>query len=343
MTKFKRDKSDPYVVAFLEEYRLLKTRHIDDNLSPVFDEEFYCPVAHVTEGIMFKVKDKDVVKDETLGQYFLPIQELLRKVSDGEVEDDSELSVGDYKHVGVHKQVYLDGKKNHGVLDFFVEFIPARMLCQTIEVPGTYFREQKGNDVKLYMNADDDGSAPVITYAGENGVEEKTWMPQRLWHDLYHALTEAKHFIYAVGWSFDVDQLLLRGAELQLVANTKYSAKFGELLKQKSDEGVVVNLMQWDEPSSNFVFPGMMCTFDEKTRTFFHRTKVTSKFMGMTGGDFGVGKNLAFTHHQKFIVMDSPKKDSDERELLGFIGGIDVTKGRWDNRKVVTLHFQHQF
>ncbi|KAL7517426.1 hypothetical protein ACHAWX_002348 [Stephanocyclus meneghinianus] len=36
--------------------------------------------------------------------------------------------------------------------------------------------------------------------------------------------------------------------------------------------------------------------------------------------------------------MDAPKGshsfcDEEERELLGFIGGIDVTKGRWDNRK----------
>jgi hypothetical protein len=67
--------------------------------------------------------------------------------------------------------------------------------------------------------------------------------------------------------------------------------------------------------------------------------------MGMAGGDFGVGKNLAFTHHQKFVVMDAPKEGGDKRELLGFIGGIDITKGRWDNRKVsrvsyvVTSHY----
>ena len=330
----KRDKSDPYVMAFLEDYRLLKTRHIDDNLSPIFDEEFYCPVAHITEGIVFKVKDKDVVKDETLGKYFLPVGELLKKVSDVDVGQDESLSVGDLKHVGIHKVVFLDEKQSHGTLEFFVEFIPARMLCQTMEVPGTYFHEQKGNRVKLYMNADDDGSAPIIKYGGEDGGEEKTWVPPRLWHDLYYAICDAKHFIYAAGWSFDVDQYLLRGAELEYVADSKYSAKFGELLKQKADEGVVVNLMQWDEPSSNFAFPGMMSTFDEKTRTFFSKTRVTSKFMGMAGGELGVGKNLAFTHHQKFIVMDCPKEGGDERELRGFIGGIDITKGRWDNRKV---------
>lgn len=43
----KKDKSDPYVNAYLEDYRLIKTRHIDDELNPVFDEEFYVPVAHM--------------------------------------------------------------------------------------------------------------------------------------------------------------------------------------------------------------------------------------------------------------------------------------------------------
>ena len=54
------DKSDPYVTAFIDDYRLLKTRHYDDDLNPVFNEEFYCPVGHVTDGITFKVKDKDI-------------------------------------------------------------------------------------------------------------------------------------------------------------------------------------------------------------------------------------------------------------------------------------------
>jgi hypothetical protein len=32
--------------------------------------------------------------------------------------------------------------------------------------------------------------------------------------------------------------------------------------------------------------------------------------------------------------MDTPKEGGGKRELMGFIGGIDITKGRWDNRKV---------
>lgn len=214
ITKRKMDKSDPYVMAFIDDYRLLKTRYIDDDLDPQFDEEFYCPVAHYTTGITFKVKDKDVMKDECLGKYTLPVDELLRTVDDADVAADPELSPGDLKRVGVHKVVELDEKSRHGTLEFMVEFIPTRMLHKTMEVPGIYFDETYGNDVKLYMNADDDGSTPIVKYGGPND-DEKTWTPARLWRDIYDKVCEAKHFIYVAGWSVDTGKSIC--ADLNVV------------------------------------------------------------------------------------------------------------------------------
>ncbi|KAL7538619.1 hypothetical protein ACHAXR_008689 [Thalassiosira sp. AJA248-18] len=338
LLKRKRDKSDPYVTAFINDYRLLKTKHIDDDLDPVFNEEFYCPVAHLAEGVTFKVKDKDLVKDESLGKYTLPVGELIKTVDDADIEADPELSPGDLKRVGVHKVVLLDGKKSHGTFEFFIEFIPTRLLSKTMEVPGVYFKETKGNDVKLYMNADDDGSAPVVKYGGD-GDDEKVWTPPRLWRDIYDAICDAKHFVYVAGWSVDTDQYLLRGEELkEAQANGKYSPRIGELLNSKAEEGLVVNLMQWDDYSSNFAFPGMMGTYDEKTREFFKKSKVIARFMNMTGGECntmleGQNKKMAFTHHQKYIIVDAPRADGEGRELFAFVGGIDLTEGRWDNRK----------
>ena len=37
--------------------------------------------------------------------------------------------------MGIRKTVFLDGKKKHGSLEFFIEFIPTKMLKCTIEVP----------------------------------------------------------------------------------------------------------------------------------------------------------------------------------------------------------------
>ena len=64
--------------------------------------------------------------------------------------------------------------------------------------------------------------------------------------------------------------------------------------------------------------------------------------MSMVGGETNTvlqdqNKKMAFTHHQKFIIMDAPKVDGQGRELFAFIGGIDLTEGRWDNRQVCCL------
>ena len=198
LTKRKMDKSDPYVTAFINDYRLCKTKYIDDDLDPIFNEEFYCPVSHVTEGITFKVKDKDIIKDERLGQYILPVSQLIKTVTDADIQEDSTLEPGDLKRCGVHKVVYLNGKKDYGTFEFKMEFIPTRMLSKGMEVPGVYFNSTKGNDVKLYMNADDDGSAPIIKYGGAND-DDKIWQPPRLWKDIYDKMCAAKHFIYVAG------------------------------------------------------------------------------------------------------------------------------------------------
>jgi phospholipase D1/2 len=345
-TKGRIDKSDPYVEAYLDEYRLLKTRVIDDNLDPVFEEEFHCPVAHIGETITFRVKDKDVIKDESLGEYTLSVSDLVQTVTESDIHENPQdkLVPGDLKRVGLHKVVYLSShpkkKEKYGTLEFMIEFIPTRLLPKSPEVPGIYFATTHRNDVKLYMNADDDGSAPIVKYGGIHN-DEKVWTPPRLWRDIYDAICNAKHFIYVAGWSVDTDQYLLRGKELdEALGHGKYNPQIGELLKMKSDEGVIVNLMQWDDYSSNFAFPGMMKTYDEKTRNFFRNTKVNSRFMHMVGGETntvleGQNKKMAFTHHQKFIIMDAPKTDgSGGCELFAFIGGIDLTEGRWDNRQV---------
>lgn len=290
-----------------EDYRLLKTRTISNDLDPVFDEDFYCPVAHVTNGILFKVYDRDRFYDDKLGKCFLPVKELIKTAGDSDEVTNGNIQSGDLLRVGVHKVVYLDGKKSHGSLEFFVEFIPVHLIEHTVEVPGLYFKKSEGNAVQFYMNADDDGSSPDVRYGGPND-DEKLWKPPRLWRDIYDAICNARHLVYIVGWSVDVEQYLLRGAELEEAKRAgNYSPRIGDLLIQKSEEGVVVNLMQWDDYTSNFVFPGMMGSHDEKSRAFFASTKVNSVFVHTVGGSSNTfsehqNKMIGFTHHVSFIL-----------------------------------------
>ena len=113
-------------------------------------------MAQKTDRVLFLVQDKDdVSKNDTLGLYVLPAAELIS---------------ADGKRVGVHKTVYLDGKKKHGTLEFFIEYLPARMLDTGPAVPGIYCAPTAGNDAWLYVNAAADGSAPKVEYVGPDGA-----------------------------------------------------------------------------------------------------------------------------------------------------------------------------
>jgi phospholipase D1/2 len=92
--------------------------------------------------------------------------------------------------------------------------------------------------------------------------------------------------IYITGWSVDVSQSLLRGKEKEeAIKNGKYSPYIGELLKQKAEEGVVVNVLVWDDATSNNILQGMMGTKDEEAKNCFHNSKVTLVLAPMAGDE----------------------------------------------------------
>jgi phospholipase D1/2 len=329
--------SDPYVTVHTDYARIAKTRVIFDDLNPIFDETFYIPMAHYCSGLAFKVKDLDIGKTaEFLGKTFLPATELVRFDADRNA-----------LRVGVHRIVALEGhvlKRGHGMMEYFVEYVPAAMLKNSLTVPGVYFQPQYDNDCKLYVNADDGvDMAPFVTYGGLND-DDRVWTPPRLWRDMYDAICDAKHFIYITGWAVDCKQSLLRGKEWEEVeAAGGYSPVIGELLKQKAEEGVVVNMLVWDDATSNpgMLHPlGFMGTHDEESRMFFKDSKVTFRLAPMQGEKQQflkekITKFVMFTHHQKICVLDAKTEDGapQAREPLAFVGGIDLTDGRWDNSK----------
>jgi len=83
---------------------------------------------------------------------------------------------------------------------------------------------------------------------------------------------------------------------------------------------------------------GFMGTHDEESKKFFEGSKVTFRLAPMLGGEENVLKEkltkvVLFTHHQKIVALDAVcKEKGSSREPLAFVGGIDLTNGRWDNR-----------
>eukprot|EP00590_Aulacoseira_subarctica_P012367 CAMPEP_0172422072 /NCGR_PEP_ID=MMETSP1064-20121228/8264_1 /TAXON_ID=202472 /ORGANISM="Aulacoseira subarctica , Strain CCAP 1002/5" /LENGTH=906 /DNA_ID=CAMNT_0013162769 /DNA_START=125 /DNA_END=2845 /DNA_ORIENTATION=- len=365
----KENKTDPFVEISTDTQRLAKTRTIHDNLNPEWNETFYVQVAHYTKSLTFTVKDSDMLgTTELVGKTTLPVEELIKL----------DETTGRQMRVGVHKIAVLTARgKTRGHLEYFVELIPrdlsadlpvgggskinlrddpqskdseveailisrSKDTADLASVPGVYFKGHEGNEVKLYVNADDsDDMAPIVRYGGPSN-DKKMWKPPRLWRDIYDAICDAKHFIYITGWAVDTTQSLLRGKERdEALAKGKYSPYIGELLKQKANEGVTVNMLVWDDATSNpdiFRPVGFMGTHDEESKKFFEGSKVTFRLAPMLGGEENVLKEkltkvVLFTHHQKIVALDAVcKEKGSSREPLAFVGGIDLTNGRWDNR-----------
>jgi phospholipase D1/2 len=231
-----------------------------------------------------------------------------------------------------------------------VEYLPSTLVYDAESsdpiVPGTYFRPRLGSQIRFYIGADandkDDG-LPDLICGDEN---PRIWKRQRCWRDIYDSFVSAKTFIYITGWSVDHKQSLLRGDELnQTLNNSLYSPFVGELLKKKALENVVVNILVWDDATSNMLNQnGVMGTLDEELRRFFADSPVTVKLVAIGSGevDTKCGENarnaVIFTHHQKSIICD----DGDGG-LVGYVGGIDLTAGRYDTRRYTLFRsLQHE-
>lgn len=109
----------------------------------------------------------------------------------------------------------------------------------------TYFPVRKGSSMRLYQDAHvPDGLLPEIGLDGG-----KVYRQEKCWEDICHAISEAHHMIYVVGWSVfhkvklirEPSRPLPRGGDLTL----------GDLLKYKSEEGVRVLMMVWDDKTSH--------------------------------------------------------------------------------------------
>ncbi|KAL8189347.1 hypothetical protein R6Q57_028913 [Mikania cordata] len=154
--------------------------------------------------------------------------------------------------------------------------------------------------------------------------------PRNLWEDIFVAIEGAKYLIYIAGWSFNPNLVLVRDFETEIPYAR--GVKLGELLKRKAEEGIAVRIMIWDDETSLPVIKnkGVMGTDDENALAFFKNTKVVCKLCPRLDHNFPT----MFTHHQKTITVDTrAHSSSNKREIIGFIGGIDLCNGRYDTEQ----------
>ena len=139
-------------------------------------------------------------------------------------------------------------------------------------------------------------------------------MPTKAWHDLYRAIAGAQKFIYIAGWSIYPHISLVRDDE-----SLEENSHLGNMLKQKSSEGVKVLILLWNEKlSTDRHINGLMRTHDVETEEFFRGTNVEcvlvmrAKYDSLLSYEF-VSTNYA--HHQKTIIMDRSVDDEHSTKV----------------------------
>lgn len=233
--------SDPYVTVSVAGAVVGRTFVISNTENPVWMQHFNLPVAHSASEVHFVVKDSDVVGSQIMGAVGIPVEQLR---SGAKVE-------------GTFPILNANGKpcKPGAVLTLSIQYIPIekvglyhRGLGSGPEyhgVPGTYFPLRKGGKVTLYQDAHvHDGFLPNLKVDGNVRYEHGS-----CWQDIFKAVSQARRLIYIAGWSVYHNIRLVRETEEKGTNN----GTLGDLLKTKSQEGVRVLLLVWDDPTSRSI------------------------------------------------------------------------------------------
>lgn len=333
-----KNTSDPYVTISLANAVIARTFVIHNSENPVWMQHFYVPAAHYAAEVHLVVKDSDIVGSQIIGAVGVPVEQIYSGV----------------KVEGTFPILNSSGKQCHpgAVLTFSIQYTPMEKVPlyhggvgadhEHQGVPGTYFPLRRGGKVALYQDAHvHEGSLPNIWL--ENGV---FYQHGQCWQDIFDAITQARRLIYITGWSVYHLVSLVRDK-----GDSKQSI-LGNILKAKSQEGVRVLLLVWDDPTSRSILgyktEGVMGTGDEETRRFFKHSSVRVLLCpraGDKGHSWAKKQEVGtiYTHHQKNVIVDADAGNY-RRKIIAFVGGLDLTTGRYDTpehplfRTLQTVH-----
>lgn len=236
--------SDPYVSVCLAGATVAQTRVIANCENPLWDEHFCVPVAHPVAKVEFHVKDNDFLGAQLIGVVEVPAEKII-----------SGNTINDWFPIICTSGTCL---KPYPELHFSIQFKPVEdnpLYKDGVGdgpeykgVPNTYFPLRKGGSVTLYQDAHvPDALLPKISL--DDG---KVFQHSSCWEDICHAILEAHNLIYIVGWSVFHRVKLVREPTKPLPAGGELT--LGELLKYKSEEGVRVVMLIWDDKTSHDTF-----------------------------------------------------------------------------------------
>ncbi|XP_066338738.1 phospholipase D alpha 2-like [Miscanthus floridulus] len=323
-----------YATVDLNNARVGRTRIDDSNPdNPRWNESFHIYCAHYSTDVVFSIKARLPIDAVLIGRAYLPVQDLL-SLTPKDQDIDRWLDVLDE-----HKKPLPHGPKIHVRARFknvAVDPSFGRGVggAQYAGVPGTFFKQRQGCRVTLYQDAHVlDTFRPDIHLAGGRAYE-----PRRCWEDVYDAIDGARHFVYVTGWSVYAEITLVRDGSRKHPGG---GTTLGELLKRKAKEGVRVLMLVWDDPTSLLnlgILPSQLGTNDAQTFNYFRGTGVhcvpCPRHLDDSEYPIEFRKTVALSHHQKTVIVDAEDGGggSGLRRVVSFVGGIDLTNGRYDTQ-----------
>eukprot|EP01012_Entosiphon_sulcatum_P051487 TRINITY_DN7070_c0_g1_i2.p1 TRINITY_DN7070_c0_g1~~TRINITY_DN7070_c0_g1_i2.p1 ORF type:complete len:948 (-),score=105.62 TRINITY_DN7070_c0_g1_i2:18-2861(-) len=320
--RFVSGKTDPYVRLWLDNQKGPRTTTVPNKLDPEWEESFCIYRSGHLRNIRFVVKDEDTIIPDFVGETDVSVSEFL----------EQELAAS-WRNLYSKK-----GMANGGQLKVTVRYIPADEGSRQVEV--TPPKEAGLPPTPLRTGACEHRFPPIPLSHGT------FYQRKNCWEEIREAIEGAKRFVFITGWSVDTAVALTRGEKPCILL---------DLLKRKAEEGVRVAMLLWDEVTSvnnkflNALLPftkgGLMNTHDEETKENTKHTPILCKLVKRKGkgidrnsGAIGrtsialslYGKAAFFSHHQKSVIVDAPSATSQQRRAVAFVGGLDLTTGRYD-------------
>lgn len=354
------DGVDPYCTVKLGYNKIMQTSVVQNCASPVWNAAGIFDVAHDVRALEFRIKAAKrpgplsiISKVKHLSMLAIPAAEIVEKrhivgwCPLGRYQKEASIEEGE-EDESTSDDISIDDVPlgSLGDLRIDVKFEPVAEdpRYAQIAVPDTYFPPRKGIQVSMYQDADTPpGMLPQIPFRMD-------YMHGRCWVELAKAIMSSTEFIYVTGWALWPDLVMVRTG---FDGDEWKGLTLGEMLIQKAEEGVKVLIMVWDEFASNAVLKGMMGTHDEEVISYFRKTKVhaikASRENDKDGPLADIFDNLLFTHHQKTVVVTKPDPNSGKNRIEAWVGGLDLTDGRYDNqqhslfRTLDTLHAAPDF
>ena len=182
-----KDVSDPYVkieghAGGEKLVTLAKSRVIEHDLNPNWNETFYIPMCHELDSFVLSVKDYDLQSgDDTMCSLTISVDEVLDA---GQMEGWFPLTQDD---------------EEKGQIRINMEFTPiADLDCSETEVPRAMFPLRSDCGVKLYQDAHTPCVSPIIDIPTVDGEQ---YEPHSYFVDAVEAMENAQKLIYIAGWS----------------------------------------------------------------------------------------------------------------------------------------------